>query len=365
MIERIKGLNKLFALTVLLPTAIAIIYFGLIASDVYVSEARFVVRSAAQQTQTSVVGALLQGSGLTSGQENSYPVIDYVESRDALRELNQRDYIVDSFSKQGDFLSRFHTGYDNSFESLWKYYDRRIVSVNLDTTSGITTLQIRAYTAEAAQRINDQLIRMSERLVNQMNERAAHDSVQFAKSQVDVAAQTARKAAADLAAYRRSNTIFDPDKQSALQLQQVVVLQTRLLDAQTKLAQLESVSPDNPQVPTLKISIATMQKQIDAINGGVTGGAGSLAEKAASYARLQLDADFADKRLASTLAALDTAEAEAQRKQMYLETIVTANLPDKATEPHRFAAIATVLLMGLILWSILTLLLASIREHRD
>ncbi|WP_421073634.1 hypothetical protein [Paraburkholderia sp. A2WS-5] len=363
LIRRMMKLNPLFTFVVVIPTVVASVYYGLIASDIYVSESRFVVRSAEKQAQSTVVSALLQGTGFSTAQDGAYPVIDYIESRDALRELNLKNSIVDSYSKPGDFISRFHTVYDNSFESLWKYYGRRIVSVSFDTTSSITTLQVRAYSAQTAKRINDQLLRMSERLINQMNARAAEDGVRFAKARAADAADAARNAAASLAAFRRTNTIFDPDKQSAQQLQQVVLLQNRLLDAQTRVAELKSVSPNNPQIPALKVSIATMQKQIDAANGDVAGRAGSLAEKAASYARRQLDADFADKRLASALAALDSAEAEAQRKQLYLETIVTANTPDKAIEPYRFAAVATVLLIGLVVWGILTLLLASIREH--
>ena len=60
--ERILGINRLFLLTVLLPTTLAIIYYGFIASDIYISESRFVVRSPEKQ-QITGIGALLQGAG--------------------------------------------------------------------------------------------------------------------------------------------------------------------------------------------------------------------------------------------------------------------------------------------------------------
>jgi capsule polysaccharide export protein KpsE/RkpR len=37
--------SPIFALTVLLPTLLAALYFGLMASDVYIAESRFVVRN--------------------------------------------------------------------------------------------------------------------------------------------------------------------------------------------------------------------------------------------------------------------------------------------------------------------------------
>jgi capsular polysaccharide transport system permease protein len=365
LVERIKGINRIFALTVVVPTTIAVLYFGLIASDVYVSESRFVVRSAQRQSQTSVVGALLQGTGFSRAQDDTYPVIDYIQSRDALKELNQSDYIADAYGNHGDLLSHFSRQIDGSFEALWKYYGKHIVTVDLDSTSAITTLQVRAYTAGDAAQINEKLLEMSERLVNRMNSRAAADTVQFAQAQVDIAAGKAKDAAAALATYRNSYTVFDPDRQSALQLQQVTALQTQLFAAQTQLIQLQSIAPQNPQIPVLKTSIATLEKQIEGANGGVTGGKNSLSNKAATYARLQLDSQFADKQLASTMAALESAQAEAQRKQLYLERLVQPNTPDVAIEPKRIRSIFEVFALGIIAWGILTLLLAGVREHHD
>ncbi|MEQ5843319.1 hypothetical protein N0A02_28060 [Paraburkholderia acidicola] len=365
LVERVKGVNRLFALCVLAPTIIAVAYFGLIASDIYVSESRFVVRSAQRQSQTSVVGALLQGTGFSRAQDDTYPVIDYIQSRDALTELNQNDYIANAYGDHGDLLSHFSRHLDGSFEALWKYYGKHIVSVDLDSTSAITTLQVRGYTANDAEGINEKLLEMSERLVNRMNARAAADTVQFAQSQVDTAATKAKDAAAALATYRDSYTVFDPDRQSALQLQQVTALQTQLFAAQTQLIELQSIAPQNPQIPVIKTSIATLQKQIEGANGGVTGGKNSLSNKAAAYARLQLDSQFADKQLASAMAALESARAEAQRKQLYLERLVKPNTPDVAIEPKRLKSIFEVFALGMIVWGVLSLLLAGVREHHD
>lgn len=365
LVERIKGVNRIFALTVVVPTTIAIVYFGLIASDVYVSESRFVVRSPQRQTQSSVVGALLQGTGFSRSQDDTYPLIDYIQSRDALKELNRGGYIANAFGDHGDIVSHFSKGLDNSFEALWKYYTKHIISVDLDSTSGITTLQVRGYTAEDAAKINETLLEMSERLVNRMNERAASDTVKFAQDQVDEAAIKAKNAAAALAAYRNSNTVFDPDRQSALQLQQVTLLQTQLYAAQTQLIQLQSIAPQNPQIPVLKSSITTLEQQIGGATGGVTGAKNSLSEKAATYARLQLDVQFAEKQLASTMAALESARAEAQRKQLYLERLVQPNTPDVAIEPKRAKGIFEVFALGMILWGVLSLLIAGVKEHHD
>ena len=61
----------------------------------------------------------------------------------------------------------------------------------------------------------------------------------------------------------------------------------------------------------------------------------------------------------------EQARNDAQRKQLYLERIVQASLPDVATEPRRLRGILATLVVGLIAWSILTMLLAGVREHQD
>ncbi len=365
LIERIKRINRLFALTVVLPTAIATVYYGVFASDIYVAESRFVVRSPQRQVQTGVVGALLQGSGFSRAQDDTYPVIDYIRSRDALRELNKNDYIANAYGDHGDFVSRFHRRFDDSFEALWKYYGGHIVTVDFDSSASITTLKVRAFTSRDAAHINELLLEYSERLINQINARAAQDAIKFSQEQVDTARKKAKDAAAALAAYRNSKAVFDPDRQSALQLQQIAGLQKDMLDAQTQLVQLQSIAPANPQIPALRTHIVTLQQQIATIMNAVAGSNGSLSDKAASYVRMQIDSEFANKELASAMTSLENARAEAQRQQLYLERIVQPSEPDMAIEPKRLQAIAATLLMGIVAWGIMTIFIAGVKEHKD
>ena len=72
-----------------------------------------------------------------------------------------------------------------------------------------------------------------------------------------------------------------------------------------------------------------------------------------------------DKQFASTLASLESARSEAERKQLYLERLVQPNLPDKALEPRRIRSIFMVFAVGLIAWGVVSLLVASVKEHTD
>ena len=358
-------MNWPFILTVVVPTLLSVIYFGFIASDVYISESRFVVRSPERQT-ASPLGVLLTGSGFSSSQDDTYTVQDFMLSRDALKSLNDKLGIGKAFaSKDVDIFGRFAgLDWDDSFEVLHSYYQKKI-DIQLDAPSSITTLTVRSFTAEDAFRINQQLLEMSEALVNQLNELGRQDMIRFASSEVRNAENKAKAAGLALSDYRNKKGVIDPESQSTMELQQIAKLQDELLAAQAQLVQLQTFTKNNPQIPSMQLRVQNLRKEIDAETRQVTGGNRSLANKAAEYQRLALEREFADKQLGSALASLEQARIEAQRKQLYLERIVQPSKPDMAMEPRRIRGVLSTLVLGLIAWGVLSLLIAGVKEHQD
>jgi capsular polysaccharide transport system permease protein len=358
--------NPLFIGIVLLPTVAAIIYFGLIASDVYISESRFLVRSPQKPVQTGLVGQLLQSSGISKSEDDTYAVRDFILSRDALKELDERLGLRKSFSGENvDFLDRFPGVIpDRSFEEFYRYYGRH-VDVDYDTLSSITRLEVRAFSAQDAYRINGMLIEMSERLVNTLNDRSRHDLVSLAEDEVKVASDKAKEASIALLNYRASRSVFEPDRQAALQLQGVAKIQEQLISTEAELAQLRSLSPSNPQVASLSTLTDTLRAAIASEASKVTSARDSLSARAPDFERLALEVEFADKQLGVALASLESARAEARQKQLYLERLVQPSLPDKAMEPRRLRSIITTFFISLLGWGVASLVAAAIREHTE
>ena len=359
--------NTVFVVTVLVPTSLALIYYGLIASDVFISESRFVVRSPQRQQSSSVLGAIFSGAGFTRSQDDAFSVHDFIVSRDALSELDKKLQVRKAYTDSNvDFLSRFPGMLgDDSLESLHKYYGKQ-VSVVHDSTSNISTLRVSAFNAQQSHAINELLLVMGERLINETNDRGRQDLVKYAQAEVAVAEGKTKAASLALAGYRNQRSVFDPDRQSAIQLQQVSKLQDELITTKMQLAQVRALTPDNPQVPVLQKRSEALQREMDAEMAKVAGGgSNSLTSKAAEFERLTLERAFADRQLASAMGSLESARNEARRQALYLERIVQPSTPDMAVEPRRLRAIFTVLMMGLIAWGILNILLAGVREHKD
>ena len=121
--------------------------------------------------------------------------------------------------------------------------------------------------------------------------------------------------------------------------------------------------PENPQIPILQVRINGLAREINRQMGQVAGSRGSLSAAAAQYQRLQLESQFADRRLTAAMNSLEEARNEARRKQAYVERIVQPSLPDEAQEPRRLRAIFATFILSLVAWSILTMLIAGVREH--
>lgn len=139
------------------------------ASDVYISESRFLVLSPDRQA-TIGSGALKKGVGFSRSQDDSYTVPGYVLSRDALKEINDKLGVGKAFAiSQVDVVSRFGgLDFDTSFEALHRYYQKK-VAMQQDSASSISTLTVRAFSAQESQNINQKLQELSESLVNRLN----------------------------------------------------------------------------------------------------------------------------------------------------------------------------------------------------
>jgi capsular polysaccharide transport system permease protein len=358
-------INLLFAATVVIPTLLAALYFGLIASDVYVSNSQFVVRSP-DKPATTGLGVLLKSVGFSNAGDEIFITHDYVQSRDALQSLNRDGAVVQAFGNESvSVFDRFNPfGWNGSFEDLYDYY-RGKVDIEHDTTSSITTLTVKAFAPKDARRMNRQLLDLSEALVNRLNNRGEFDLLSFAQREAREAEQQARRASQALAAFRNRSGVVDPEKQATAQLQLVSKLQDELIGARLQLQQLQALAPENPQIPLLQTRIAGLTRQIDSELGRVAGSQRSLSAAVVQYQRLRLDSEYADRRLTSALASLQEARNEARRKQAYVERIVEPNLPDEAQEPRRLRGILATFILGLVAYGILSMLFAGIREHKD
>lgn len=359
--------RRWFLLVVVLPTLLAALYYGLIASDIYVSESRFVIKSPDQKRgQTSTLANLVQTTGISGGQEQTNEVLTFVRSRDALKRLEQNPGVRDRFSTgKADFLSRFPKPFsDSSFESLFKYYGD-MVEARLDSEVGTAIIKVRAFTPQDAYIINARLLDLSEELVNRLNARAQTKGISEAQRQVALASDRARAARIALTQYRNAQALIDPSKQATgvLEISNTMVAQRAALQAQLDL--MQRLTPNNPSIPALRNRISAMSVQIGAQDSRVVGSGGGIASKMGGYENLLVEQEFATQSMNAANTALVQARAEAQRQQFYLERVVDPNTPDEPLLPKRFINVLITFAASLCLYFIAWMFMVGVLEHRS
>ncbi len=357
----------LFIVMVAAPVVAVSLYYLGFAAPIYVSEARFVVRSRGQ-AQPAALGSVLQSVGvnLGQGQTDAYEVHEYMTSRDAAGDL-VRDHGLRALLNrpEADWLAEFPRPFETaSFENLYQTY-KRFVVVGYDSNTGISTLRARAFRASDAHAVALALLDGGEALVNRLNDRAQADAVSDANRQVVEAEAHGLRAEAALTAFRNRERLIDPAKSSLAGLDLVGKLESDLATLRAERASLSAAAPESPQLPVLDHRIQAYSGQIELERSRVAGEANSLAPQIGEYERLVLERDFAERSLAAAVTTLEAARIDARRKQLYLERVVSPNLPDKAVEPRRFLAILMTLVSALLAYGTVSLVIAGLREHRQ
>ncbi|WP_174298212.1 capsule biosynthesis protein [Sphingomonas bacterium] len=357
--------RRWFTLFVIVPTVAMALYQGFVASDVYISESRFVIKSPSQkQAQLSGIASLIQTTGLSGGQEQTNEVMDYVRSRNALADVARRMDVAAVFSSPAaDVLSRYPLPFTpERFENLYKYYGK-MVDTRLDHDTNTAVLTTKAFTPDDAHALNARLLDLSEELVNKLNVRAQGKAI--AETQHYLADAQARLLAARmrLREYRNTSELLDPAKQATgvLEVSNVLVGQQAALRAQ--LQAMQRAAPRNPSILALRSRIAAVGVQIDAQNGRAVGTGGGIASKLSQYENLAVEQEFATQMVNAAGSNLEQARAEAQKQQFYLERVVEPNRPDVALLPRRIQSVFFVFATALCVYLIGWMLIVGILEH--
>jgi len=354
-----------FVIVVGIPTLIAAIYYLLLATPRYVSEARFVVKSQSQNAPSSL-GVALQSVGLGLSQTDAFAVHEYLRSRDAVADLQkQLDLRQILAARSADPLSRYPRPWEGqSNEELYESF-QRFITVGFDSTNGISTLRVESFSPEDSRRMASVLLDGGEQIVNRLNERSASQAVEDARRRVIEAEGALLDVQTRMTEFRNREEIIDPEATAAESGEVIGTMLVALAEMKAERGRLLSEAPESPQLAPLNNRIRAYEAQVAAERAKLTGNARSLAPQVSAYERLKLDQEIAARTLTSARSALDSAEQEARRQQLYLQRIVQPGLPDKPSEPSRLLAILIVLFSSLLVYGGGWLIWAGVREHQQ
>ncbi|GLK66441.1 hypothetical protein [Hansschlegelia plantiphila] len=373
--KRRRNVAKLSALlSIALPTALATVYYGLIAAPQYVAEARFAVRAPAEASSRGgdLMSAITgMGSAMTSTGSDSFIVAQYIESGQIVANMQRALDLRSIYTNdKADFVAKYRPyDFEDTVEHLTRYWNT-VSWVYYEPVTGIITFTVRAFTPDDALKIARETVRESENLVNKLSERAREDSLRMAKqeqSRAELRLKFARKAIQDYRDRRGA-----PDAKSVVDSQYKIVadLEAQLAKQETELGASSSfLSKDAPTVRVMRNQADALRSRIEAERakigsiGQKAGGSSPISASMAEYENLETERTFAEKGYESASQAVDAARISAERQSRYLTTFVDPYLPEDSLYPARLKMILLVLVCSSIAWAIGALIFYGIRDH--
>lgn len=350
-----------FVTLVLLPTLVAAVYFGVIASKQFVSEVSFAVRA------PMMTSDLLGMGNIPSSQrtQDALIIADYVRSRRMVEDLDADIGLRKLYLRpEVDWLSRL--GSSDPIEDIVRYWKWK-VDVKVDKNSSVVTVTVKAFTPEDALAIARAIAERSETLVNEMSERAREDAVRQAQDELARAEAKMRLAIEAMRLTRNERGVLDATKVAEATTKVIGELLEKLLalEGEYELQRGANVSPSAPQMKVLERRIAGLKEQILALEKRIAGSSGSssLSDVQGALERHALETKVAEQQYALAVAKLEQARLDQATKQVYLMTFVPPRIAEDALYPKRTLTISLVLLAGIALWGCGTGFAVLVRDH--
>lgn len=359
--KRFGGLVGLSALLVIgIPSLLAILYYGFLASSQYVATFQFAVRGPSQAAAGRSAGAAMMGPSAMS--PDSFVVTDYINSPQAISDVEREVDLRAMFSRPDvDFWSRLPSGL--SAEELNAYWTR-MVSAHFDLISGNISVAVRTFTPQDSLKLAQALVAASDEMFRKLNAKAQQDFVRIADENVDRAQQQLAKARQALFVFREESGLVDPDKTALAGASIVDDLRKQLAALHTQYGAIKATAPNSPMLAGLNSQIAALAAQIRKEDSSGSSKVKSVsAETLAEYQSLDLERQYADKQYTEALALRSQAYLMAQNQQSYLALFAAPTLAQASLYPNRPRSIAAVMLAAAAAWFVGMLVVYALRDH--
>ncbi|MCM8612192.1 chain-length determining protein [Accumulibacter sp.] len=346
---------------------LAVIYWGLVASDRYVSEADVVVdrTDLSGGYQVDLTAFLAGGAGSRSNQDLLL-LRDHLRSIDMLLKLDEKLNLRAHHSDgQRDPISRLW--FENApIEIFHRHYLSR-VSIELDDAFGILRIKTQAYTPEMALAITQGLVEEGERFMNDMAHRLASDQVTFLEAQVEKLGERVLLARNQVVDFQNAKGLLSP-KATAEGLGSIVArLEGQLAELKAKREAMAGyLSPGAPDLAQVGLEIGAVENQLRIEKARLASPkGGTLNRTLEEFQRLETEAQFAQDIYRSALVSLEKGRVEATRNLKKVSIVQSPTHPQYPIEPRRMYNITVFALSALMLAGIAQLLAAIIRDHQD
>ena len=359
--QRMPSGPVLVLVFVLLALASYATYLFAYASKLYAVEVRFAVRIA--DLVRPQQGPSLFGGAMIATLTESNAVVQYLRSRDALDSIDTQMPIQQLFARPDiDIFQRLRA---NAPPERALQYMNRMVIPHFDHTSGIVTVEVRAFSPEEARSLAVLVENLAEALVNRMSSLARQGLLTAVER--ETAEAEARLAALrdELRDLRERSERLDPRRNALAADELRAKLETEIAMQRARLEEQRRFIRDSaPQIVQQRDRLEALQRELrEQVLSGTASSEQSLPATLRQFEALEFAVMNAQKAYDAALATLERARGDANRQQIYLSPIVRPSLPLQEAYPRPWRELLTFGALGSLAGLLLLLLMRTLREH--
>ncbi|MEH3117894.1 MAG: capsule biosynthesis protein [Methylorubrum populi] len=352
-IRRDPWIPALFLLVFALPTLVTAGYFYLIASDRYVTEARFALRPAlgsVDKVQNDETGSNSSLSKQMIAQDTLITT-SYIASRQMIETMERQMPLREMFSREGiDFLSRSDA--EEPIERFMRYWHKR-VTTSVDANGGIILLKVQAFDPQESYNLARAILQESERMVNQLSLKARNAALAESGHELEVAKERMLEAQRAMRDLRNRAGVLDAQSANKNNLMVIAELRKKRIELSVQLTlSLRDLAPERRQIQDLKAQIQELDENIEKIERQMTSTDPEqrrlLSEAMTEFEGLENQRKNALLYYNKVLAANEQARIVANRQIEFFTPVVEPVVPVSAIEPrrHLFTSIVALVAMA-------------------
>jgi len=354
------NLLQLFFLSLFLVFSFYILF---VKSELYQSDSNIVIKDLSNKSASFGNFSFLLPS--TSSTQDVYVIQTYLESFDELNKLDKKFHLKKHYSSdEVDIIDRLKPW--STKEDFLKLYLKRLIYI-YDQTTGIVTLGFLHTNPKIAYKIVNQLIKDANEQLNKYNKIIAQKQLKFVEKQVEENKKALDKSIKKLEEFQNSHIILDPTQTAEAQFTLLSNLEATLIEKKAKLNELSQYMNDKSfEIIRLKNEIKNLEKTIQKIKKALA----NPKKKALNiyifeFERLKGMVELNKELYKQSLLQLEQLKAEINKNSKTLLEITKPYIPQGYKYPEKLKDIITIALILLLLYGIVSLIQAIIKEHID
>lgn len=350
----------LLILLFVLPLAAIAVYEYVYATDRYESSASIVIT----EEQGAPVGLDLSVLGLPAvgSSKDALVTLEFINSLDMLKYLDSSFSLRAHFSDpKVDWWARLPAA--ASVEDFHQFLPSYL-QVSYDADSQIIGIRFQGFDREYSKKIVDAILARSQEFIDKLNSKITTEQTAFFERQLKNSETRVREIKAQLLKFQRDNRLQSTGVESELVNSTIAELYKRLVVRQGELAtRLTELNDSSPIIQVLRSEIESIKKQLEQEQERLSGGSAAVTELDAQFREIQFNLEFVTNLYKSNLAQLEQAHIDAIRRLKYLIVVTQPALADASIYPNRFYVVGTAAMLLLMVYFIISLMIAIIREH--